>query len=117
MLIFNEDLPVNIGYTVLKSKMQMQRMKQIKLPNVDDIKCLTIYLQTERRKCFMDVNESYSFDTWKKLSSFSLCYIQLFNRRRAGEIEHLTLEDFYSYQQVDEQTDTDIFSNFQKTHK
>lgn len=43
--------------------------------------------------------------------------IQLFNRRRAGEVERILIEDFNSHQGIDEETDKDLFKSLNNKSK
>ncbi|KAL6255667.1 hypothetical protein P5V15_012914 [Pogonomyrmex californicus] len=53
-----------------------------KLPSLDDIKLLYNFLQTNRRSAF------------QRLTQFTLISVQIFNRRRAGEIEQISIDDY-----------------------
>lgn len=44
----------------------------------------------------------FTFKDWKELASFTLTSVQLFNRKRAGEIERITIEDFKTCQEINE---------------
>ncbi|KAF5284722.1 hypothetical protein FQR65_LT13424 [Abscondita terminalis] len=46
---------------------------------------------------------------WKDLASYTLIGIQVFNRRRAGELERLLIQDFNNRQTVDSQNHSDVF--------
>lgn len=54
------------------------------------------------------------------MESFSRIYpnlVQVFNRRRAGEIERLSIADFKTYQTIDQNTDCDIFNSLTEESK
>lgn len=48
------------------------------------------------------LEEMFTFKDWKELASFTLTSVQLFNRKRAGEIERITIEDFKTCQEINE---------------
>lgn len=72
----------------------MQRKKQVILPNVDDISNLMSYLIKLRDQSFQSLQKTFSIKNWKLLSESILIYLMVFNRRRRGEMQFLTVEDF-----------------------
>lgn len=50
----------------------------------------------------IDVKQIICPATWLKLTELTLTSIQLFNRRRAGEVERITIQDFGTYQTIEE---------------
>lgn len=60
------------------------------------------YIEAHRDKYLKLLPNQFSYEVWKELSSFTLTSIQLFNRKRAGEIERMIIEDFNEHHQVNE---------------
>ncbi|KAJ8952372.1 hypothetical protein NQ317_003332 [Molorchus minor] len=81
----------------------------VSLPLREDIKKLHFYLIKKMEEAVIKLNSSFSIESWTELAESTLVYIQLFNRRRAGEIERTLIEDFEKYQKIDENTDKDLF--------
>jgi len=46
-----------------------------------------------------------------------LTSIQVYNRRRAGEIEKILIEDYKCYKSVGEYTDPEVYNSLSKTGK
>lgn len=76
---------------------------------MDDIIKLRNYLDEKRRTLCKILEEKFCLDNWLELAKVTLTSVQLFNRRRAGEIEHLLIKDFRNYEQISESTDKDLF--------
>ncbi|KAK5647975.1 hypothetical protein RI129_002867 [Pyrocoelia pectoralis] len=94
-----------IHRTALENRIVHQRHKVVTLPSKDDITKLVAYLRINRRRYFRELNgqneNTVSFDTWKQLASFTLVSVMVFNRRRAGELERITIEDYASLHSID----------------
>lgn len=60
------------------------------------------------------MNKSFSKETWWKLAEVTLISLQLFNRRWAGEIERVYIEDFNSYQSIDKFADKETYATLLK---
>lgn len=116
LFIFNEDFSTNVGHTVFESKMELQRRKIIELPSIEDIKFLSEFLRINRREKYELLSREYSFNTWKDLA-YTLTSIHVFNRRRAGEIERLSLDDFNGYQMVNQSTQKELFETLSTNGK
>lgn len=115
--LFNEEINIGINRTVAESQFQMQRRKTVKLPPLDDIKKLHRYLLNERRKAFYELSQKFSATSWKTLCETTLTSVQLFNRRRAGEIERVLIDDFRAYHGIDQNTNSDLFNSLSSESK
>lgn len=103
--VLEEDLPIFINKPVLESQLQKKRQNRIILPNTHEVTKFNNYMEKNRRKYHLILQKKYSYRIWKELASYCLTSIQIFNRKRAGEVERITIEDFYTYQSVDENSD------------
>lgn len=61
--------------------------KKVNLPKTLDIKKLTNYLEDVRISRIRELKDKFTFCAWKSLAEAILIIIQIFNWRRAGEIE------------------------------
>lgn len=107
--LFNEEITIGVNRTVAESQFQQQRRKTVQLPSHDDIKKLNIYLTRHREEAFNMLTKRFSIGAWTKLAETTLTSIQVFNRRRAGEVERILIDDFLANQGVSEDTDKDLF--------
>lgn len=67
--------------------------KKIILPSKSDVKLLYNYLQAQRFIFLEILTNEFQNNAWFLLIQSTLVSIQIFNRRRAGEIERLTFND------------------------
>lgn len=58
------------------------------------------YLKEQRAIAFTDLEDEFYYSDWLRLAQTTLTSVQLFNRRRAGEIERVSIEDFQNYEGV-----------------
>lgn len=116
--IIEEDFASSVNKTVEENQKEFRRHKKVHLPTMDDVRKLKNYLDSNRKKCFDYLSQNpFDFEIWKQLSEYTLTSIQMFNRRRAGEIERITIEDFRSYEAVNEKVDSEIFNTLTKENK
>ncbi|XP_066602821.1 uncharacterized protein MAL13P1.304-like [Prorops nasuta] len=104
-----EDYSSSIARVAVETQFQKRRQSKKQLPIRSDIQKLIRFLSNGMRKFYDILKEKFSFDAWKNLAEFTLISVQLFNRRRAGEIERAYVEDFNNYDSVNEKTIGDSF--------
>jgi len=102
---------VSVNKTVEESILQAKRYQLQDLPSLNDIKLLHNFLQTNRRIKFQQLSDSFSYDNWRHLAQFTLISVQLFNRRRAGEIERISIDDYKHQESINEQTNPDLYES------
>ncbi|KAK9872773.1 hypothetical protein WA026_019555 [Henosepilachna vigintioctopunctata] len=116
--IIEEDFASSVNKTVEENQKEMRRHKKVNLPTMNDVRKLKKYLDLNRNNCFdFLTHEPFNFGIWTQLSECTLTSVQMFNRRRAGEIERITIEDFKSYEAINENVDSDIFNSLSEENK
>ncbi|XP_072763370.1 uncharacterized protein [Anoplolepis gracilipes] len=92
--LFEEDYPVTVNKIVFETQGHRKRQENIVLPSINDIKIFNAYLKTERTKAleFLQTND-FSIQAWRLLTETTLLSIMIFNRRRAGELERVLIEN------------------------
>lgn len=84
---------------------------------MEDIQKLYNYLKEKRNTLYNDLSKSYKYSTWLELLKVTLTSIQVYNRRRAGEIENITIEDYKCYKSVGENTDSEVYNSLSEAGK
>lgn len=115
--LFTEDYATSIIRTALETQAYNKRQVKTFLPSKGDIQKLQVYLRESIRKNYEALNKKFSQQVWKKLAEATLISIQLFNRRRAGEIERILIDDFRSHQKIDEGTIGEAYTKFTPEEK
>lgn len=106
-----QDINVSVNRNVAESQVQMKRRQKLVLPSSEDIKKLHLYISKIRKQSMNDIQRKFSLKLWNQLAETTLMSIQLFNRRRAGEVERILIEDFNCYQGIDDETNTDLLKS------
>lgn len=92
--LIEKDYPVSVNKVVHESQGHRNRLKRIVLPSMDDIKTLNMYLKTERTNALKTLQQDkFSKATWRILAETTLISTMMFNRRRAGELERVLIEN------------------------
>lgn len=119
MIVFDTKFGTYINRNVAETQIDMRRNKQVVLPNTQDISTLSSYLVKERDSAYESLKTEFSINAWKHLNEVLLIHLMVFNRRRRGEIQLLSLEDYEKRQRIDEQDDMykDLPTNGKKCAK
>ncbi|XP_070155684.1 uncharacterized protein PF3D7_1120600-like [Polyergus mexicanus] len=95
----------------LETRAHITRQKVEIAPSINDIKKLYNYVNTKRCEAYKILKEKFSYNVWQALGECTLISMQIYNRKRAGEIQRILLEDFYTYEDLNEQSDPDLFKS------
>lgn len=115
--LLTEDYGISINRAVQETQSYRKRQKKIVLPLKSDIYRLFKFLSDERNKAFAELNNKYSFQVWLRLAETCLSSVQLFNRRRAGEIERMMIEDIENVQHLNDVENHDEFQTLSEKHR
>lgn len=110
LTLLNNEYGPAVNKVALETQQQLKRKKKVILPSIEDIKKLDNFLKMQRTTALNNLKQKFSFKDWLKLAESTLISIQLFNRRRAGEIERTLIEDYKNYQKIDPETNKDGFN-------
>lgn len=102
--IFSEDFATHVTKTISETMNQNKRHKRIVLPSKSDIIKLHNFLQEKRRTSYNSLKQKFSYEAWLTLTKVTLTSVQVFNRRRAGEIQRTLIEDYKTYEGINYQT-------------
>ncbi|XP_059226883.1 uncharacterized protein LOC131998538 [Stomoxys calcitrans] len=112
MILWEEDTPIQINRRAILDQQKLKRLKHVTLPRKNDITKMTSYLRTKMRNALRVLSTKYSYYEWRTLVQTSLVYIQMFNRRRAGETERLLIENYKLKNSI---CDSDMTEDLAKT--
>lgn len=112
--IHREDYGSYVNKTAIETQTKLKRNKPINLPIHQDIHKLHKFLDRGTNICFTQLKEKFSYVTWLRLSKYVLTSVQLFNRKRAGEIERLLITDFENRQAIDKEKHCDLYKSLNK---
>ncbi|XP_070537215.1 uncharacterized protein [Ptychodera flava] len=96
------------------SAQEKKRNKPKYLPLVEDVVKLNQYLKTAAISTYADLKERPSQEAWQKLRDITLTQLILFNRKRSGEAERMTVKDFRNVR-ASEGIDTSLLSEWEKS--
>ncbi|XP_067214617.1 uncharacterized protein [Linepithema humile] len=111
------DIAISVNRTVMETQSTHKRRKTINLPSLEDIKKLYLHLKEKRVKAFKALQQSFSYIHWLSLAETTLTSVHVFNRRRAGEIERILIEDFKNHEKLNKNMYSDIYKSLSDKHK
>ncbi|EFN69585.1 hypothetical protein EAG_07978, partial [Camponotus floridanus] len=113
--LFEEDYPVTVNKIVFETQGHRKRQKNIVLPSINDIKIFNAYLKTERSKAleFLQTN-GFSIQAWRMLAETTLISIMIFNRRRAGELERVLIENLENCAAISKEEASELYKSLSK---
>ncbi|XP_036146726.1 uncharacterized protein LOC118646902 [Monomorium pharaonis] len=112
-----EDFGHSVNKTIMETRAHMTRQKVEVAPSMNDIKKLSYYVNTKRLEAYNLLKERFSYNIWQTLGECTLISMQIYNRKRAGEIQRILLEDFKTYEGLNEQSDPDLFKSLSDSAK
>lgn len=111
------DIGTSVNKTVIEIQSAHKRHKKIKLPSLHDIRKLYKHLEKVRVETYMTLEESFSYEKWVSLAEVTLTSVHVFNRRRAGEIERMLIEDFKNCESIDKNMYSDIYVSLSEENR
>ncbi|XP_039302367.1 uncharacterized protein LOC120359603 isoform X2 [Solenopsis invicta] len=115
--ILQEDYGTSINKIVEENITQHKRQKKVTLPSMEDIKKLHSYLSNQRRLLYTKLQKKFTFHIWQDFAKVTLTSTQVFNRRRAGEIERVTIEDFNTREGITKKNCSDLYKTLKTNLK
>ena len=115
--LLTEDYAISISRTAMETQARNKLNVELILPSKNDIQKLQIYLRNGIRKMYESLNKKFSKQAWIKLAEFTLTSIQLFNRRRSGEVERIHIKNLLSHQKIDANTIGESYKTFTPNEK
>lgn len=109
--LLQEDFSVSVNKSVEETILQAKRYKLQDLPSLEDIKLLHNFLQTNRPLAFQRLTDIFMHNNWRQLANFTLISVQVFNRRRTGEIERISIDDYKHQEDINAQTNPDLYKS------
>ncbi|XP_068994248.1 uncharacterized protein [Neodiprion pinetum] len=109
LILFEDDFPTTVSKKVVEDQTKQKRQKQVTLPSKQDIRKLYDYLKNKCEASLITLEAEFNLSAWKDLTECTLILVQIFNRRRAGEIERLSISDFENRTEIDENVNGDLF--------
>ncbi|XP_015122713.1 uncharacterized protein LOC107045092 [Diachasma alloeum] len=119
LTIYATKFPVEVAKTAREAQVKQHRQNKDRrlLPATDNIIKLWDYLISLSDKALEQLNERYSFDAWKTAAETTLIMIQIFNRKRAGELERMELDDLKTRERISEDTNPELFQSLSNEDK
>jgi len=113
--LFEEDYPISVNKAIHETQGHRNRQKHVVLPTMDDIKILNTYLKDERIKAFNTLKtDGFSITTWRILAETTLLSTMIFNRRRAGELERLLIENLENPVAISKEEAPELYKSLSK---
>lgn len=109
MTLWHEEVPTVINKKAIEDQIKYKRAKKVILPSKQDIKLLHDYLKKQCEASLYILEKNFDLSSWKTLTECTLILIQIFNRRRAGEIERLTIADYKNQETLDKNVNPDLY--------
>lgn len=94
MHILCDEYGAAVSRKVIEARTREQRNKHLELPSHNDVVRLSNYLKAVRINCVKKLKEQFSNNVWSNLCRAVLVSVQVFNRRRPGEVERLLISDY-----------------------
>ena len=115
--VLTEDYGASMNKGAVDHSLQARRSKKVDLPSQEDIIKLHEFLKVKRVRAYNNLLEQYSNEDYFSLLESSLSTIQLFNRRRAGEMERMLVADFNNREDFSSTNAKELLKNLSNLSK
>ncbi|XP_059221234.1 uncharacterized protein LOC131995932 [Stomoxys calcitrans] len=110
ILLWEEEVPTVINRKALEDQSNQKRIKKVVLPTKEDIKKLYFYLKNLVAE-YISKLTSFDMDSYIELNKCTLVLIQIFNRRRAGELERIQIANYTNKEIITNRMEKELLSN------
>lgn len=114
LILWHEEVPTAINKKAIEDQIKYKRQKKVIIPSKQDIKLLYDYLKEQCETSLHILEKKFNLSSWVTLTECTLILIQIFNRRRAGEIERLTIADYENQETLDKNVNPDLYEKLSK---
>ncbi|XP_043288313.1 uncharacterized protein [Venturia canescens] len=115
--IHEEEFCAQISKLAVEIQLERNRKNKKPLPLNTDIVKLYTFLEDEQKINRASLLKKFSYEAWLKLLQVVLISVQLFNRKRAGEIERLLIEDLNRYEKLDAESNPNWYNTLDEEEK
>lgn len=113
--LWTDEIPTLINKKAVKDQKTLHRSINLELPTKEDIALLYKYLKDNCLKNLNILEGSFNLLAWQSLRNYTAVFIQIFNRRRPGDVETITLEDFNNPVKVNKKVNPDVYDQLSQS--
>ncbi|GBP15470.1 hypothetical protein EVAR_73624_1 [Eumeta japonica] len=114
LLLWEEETPTLINKKALEDQSNYKRSKKTILPPKEDINKLYNFLKSKISTAIKVLEKEFVLESWKELMKATLIYLQIFNRRRAGDLERITEDNYDNQENITDNMDSEQVENMSK---
>lgn len=92
--VFTSRAAFMINRQATNTQIKNKRRKVEAIPTNDDVNKLSRFLEAKRLMYYEQLNENFSLETYKNLMEVTMTSMQVFSRRRVGEMQNTLVEDY-----------------------
>lgn len=108
--VYNSEMSIAVNKVANESQAQLKRHKVVILPMSEDIQKLIIYIKTVKKIHFTNLRETFDHQSWLAASKLVAAYLLVFNRRRVGDVQNITVSDIDRLQSIDKHADKEEYN-------
>ncbi|KAK0073056.1 hypothetical protein PV326_013836 [Microctonus aethiopoides] len=94
--LHEDKYPIVINKLAHEIQTVNKRHKKVVLPLTSDIKIFWSYVRDQYNRAVTNLNTKYSYRDYDDLNKSTLLLVLIFNRKRPGELERVTIDDYQS---------------------
>ncbi|KAK0159517.1 hypothetical protein PV327_010993, partial [Microctonus hyperodae] len=99
------------------SKARREKQEQQTLPSKKDIAILYKFLKENCDEAMKILQKKFKREAWTKLCECTLILLQMFNRRRAEEIERFLITNYNKQETIEKSLNSEIYGKISKNYK
>lgn len=111
LFLHKNEYSAKVNRVALETQAKKKREKAQPLPTTNDIKLLSEFVVQNMSEALEALRVKYSYANWRRLVQFTLISVQIFNRRRAGEIERVLISDLEQLEKINKTTNPELYES------
>lgn len=108
--LLDTDAGTTIGKAVTETQARMRREKKVILPSTEDVKCLSLYVDSQRNSWYDRLASSFTYKNWLELAKYTMVSIMIYNRRRTGDTQYIGVADFNNREFMNDNSNKELFA-------
>ncbi|XP_030559364.1 uncharacterized protein LOC115768712 isoform X2 [Drosophila novamexicana] len=112
--LWETEINLNINKRAVEDQTKKHRAVKVLIPTVEDIKLLYDFVHDLSAKALNELNSKFNVLSLTSLKQSTLISLLIFNRRRVGELERLTLESYrtaHSIGDIDDRANSNLYKD------
>ena len=110
--LLNGEYATDVNKTVAESQIRQKlEIPEATIPDISEIRKFSTYIRQEAQQAFEKLSKNFSEENYTRLSETTLLIMQIFNRKRAGDIQRIEIAHLGTSSTFSASSDPELYKN------